>query len=491
MEKFLVSLYQEEQEKKAAANFEEFLMEQPVEDLAAMLGISKRAVAETGGDVEGPYPDSLPGKKLDEKMKLIDSYVARSRGPNPPTREEAGATGRVNYAGPSVLGKKITPPGPTDLTEGRDPSEKKASMIWADRMGKRLADHMSKTARIFGQQTPDEVLLSPQVPYEHRRGAYETYLKDKSQEAPTSLGKALLGGGLVGAVGGGLMGSAGGLGSAGLGAGLGGLTGLATGALMRHTDKQEIARARQALGGNIDADLASHVGLIGGRRAQSELAGKERRHAELMDALQAMHKQSEGVGDGAGQGLAGQGAGQGITSLGSWEGPPTHRDTLDDAHETAGFPARAAKELKKLYNANHEPGSLGRRMIESTPLQMGAHGLLGAAIGTKVGLGSSRPGLYGPLGGVGGAAAGAGLGALVSHANRKMNEKWDREAAEKEGGLGDAGVGTDKTTIASVRAKIASRAIAATRGAPPHIRKTAAVLVGQEIARAARKQYSE
>jgi hypothetical protein len=121
MEKFLTELYREEMDKQASADLEAFLTTQPIHELEALLGIEKKAVA---GSPEAPLPSSLPNKTLEAKMKLLDTVVAKSRGEKPPTREQEAAVGHSNYEG----------------------EQKKASVDWADQMGRKLAHVMAKEA---------------------------------------------------------------------------------------------------------------------------------------------------------------------------------------------------------------------------------------------------------------------------------------------------------------------------------------------------------
>lgn len=85
MDRFLAQMFEEEMSKQAAADAQEFFRQQPKEDLEAFLGIRKRAVAEPGG-AEAQLPDSKPGKALDAKMRAVDTYSAKARLEEPPTR---------------------------------------------------------------------------------------------------------------------------------------------------------------------------------------------------------------------------------------------------------------------------------------------------------------------------------------------------------------------------------------------------------------------
>jgi len=382
MERFLANLYREEQEKTAAAELENFLAQQPLEELEAFLGLTKKAasadealgavkewaqkkmkhplsspfskerrdmlkekkaVAEPGG-AEAQLPDSKPGRALDAKMKAIDEYSAKARLETPPTREQAETAGKVNYDGPSVAAKEV---------------EKKGSMIWADRMGKKLAAAcMGKETEFTTPEAKQKAGVmakamkagdgKPEAQRKQLVSAVASNMK-KQGGAPISeyedepgydpgYDRAIQLGGVKGML-------AGGLGGMGVGAGLGALLGRRYG----------LAGPGAALGtslGSIGVPIGAAIG--GHRAAKRYMAGKG--------------KQSQGVGDSAGMGLSGQGAGQGIESL---------------------------------------------------------------------------------------------------------------------GGLGDTGVGTDKTTIAHVKAKLAARAFHSTRGAPDHIRKIAAAMTGVQIAKLA------
>jgi len=98
MEKFLVDLYHEEQEKIASAELDGFLREQSTDDLESLLGIQKVAVS---GPAEPPMPTALPGGKLDKKQKLVDDFSAKQRGETPPTREQSEVVSHSNHDGPA------------------------------------------------------------------------------------------------------------------------------------------------------------------------------------------------------------------------------------------------------------------------------------------------------------------------------------------------------------------------------------------------------
>jgi hypothetical protein len=77
---------------------------------------------------------------------------------------------------------------------------------------------------------------------------------------------------------------------------------------------------------------------------------------------------------------------------------------------------------------------------------------------------------------------GLGRGRFTSEAAAKYLKQKESEGVGGNDGIG-AQQGQGIETTASVKAKIAARALRATQGAPEHIRKTAAAVAGRQMAK--------
>ena len=133
-------------------------------------------------------------------------------------------------------------------------------------------------------------------------------------------------------------------------------------------------------------------------------------------------------------------------------------------------------------------------------------GALGAGIGALAGKKGHRwesagkgaligGGIGGGLGGLGGAVGAKRVNQMLKEMEGHVKRKQSQGVGDS-GGMGLAGGGSgqgiettgsadggaEMSTTASVKAKIASIALRATRGAPDHIRKVAAAVAGQKIA---------
>jgi len=85
MDNFLANLYEEEQEKIAAADLGEYMGTLPTDELEEFLGLSKVAVS---GPDEAPLPDAEKGQ-LEKDQKKADADVAKVQDLSPPKRKEA------------------------------------------------------------------------------------------------------------------------------------------------------------------------------------------------------------------------------------------------------------------------------------------------------------------------------------------------------------------------------------------------------------------
>ena len=146
-----------------------------------------------------------------------------------------------------------------------------------------------KSAAIFGALEPYDVDAAS-IPYKFRKNELKGYLNAKSQEAPTSYGKAIGVGGLSGGLMGAILGAVAGghpvaaLLGGGIGAGLGGLAGGIAGL----GDRYNIESAKNTLRrGNSAIDQRLHEN-VRHQRAMAELdkyLTEQRRHEEMMGAL--------------------------------------------------------------------------------------------------------------------------------------------------------------------------------------------------------------
>lgn len=147
---------------------------------------------------------------------------------------------------------------------------------------------MEKTAAIFGAQPDWQSYGDPNLPFELKQQMHNDFLAQKANEVPTSTGRAMLGGGLLG----GGLGALGGSLFGGRGAAIGGLAGAGLGALgglsARATDSGDIASAQAAIDRqNQAAELAQTMNY--GRLADrlTEEGQDEARQQEMLDALRA------------------------------------------------------------------------------------------------------------------------------------------------------------------------------------------------------------
>ena len=149
-------------------------------------------------------------------------------------------------------------------------------------LGKQAA--LAKFALVFGTSEPDDSGVAS-IPYEHRRGDLESYLKAKSQEEPTSYGRAMGTGGLLGGGFGGLLGFAAGGPAGGLaGTLLGGGLGAGIGGLSAYRDRFHISDAKRTLGKGgtaIDERLRRNILQQRADRKYEE----QDRHQEMMDEM--------------------------------------------------------------------------------------------------------------------------------------------------------------------------------------------------------------
>lgn len=95
MDNFLIRLFEEEQEKIAAADLGEFMDTLSPNELEEFLGLTKSAVA---GPAEPELPTSEAGE-LDKAQKRVDAYAAKVQGQEPPTRKESADAGPLSYQG--------------------------------------------------------------------------------------------------------------------------------------------------------------------------------------------------------------------------------------------------------------------------------------------------------------------------------------------------------------------------------------------------------
>ena len=138
-----------------------------------------------------------------------------------------------------------------------------------------------KIAAVFGVTVPGEVEHAA-IPYEHRKKAYEKYIGEKSNEPETGYKKSIGVGTAAGVGIGALVGLA--TGHPLRGAAIGAPSGAALGAILAKMDKDEIARAKNAIG-NIDSDLASRVHeMIQARESRKEMK-ESLRNSALVSAI--------------------------------------------------------------------------------------------------------------------------------------------------------------------------------------------------------------
>lgn len=96
MDDFLTRMYEEEMDKTAAADLEAFMGTLEADELEAVLGLSKEAVA---GPEKAEEPTSAQGAELDAKQKAVRQHVENEHDNTPTQRKEM--PGNVNHAGDS------------------------------------------------------------------------------------------------------------------------------------------------------------------------------------------------------------------------------------------------------------------------------------------------------------------------------------------------------------------------------------------------------
>jgi hypothetical protein len=207
---------------------------------------------------------------------------------------------------------------------------------------------LEKEAKIFGSHVPDTIHHAA-IPYSSRRQHYEGYLKDKSQEEPTGYPKAMLGGALLGAGGGALLGGFNGSMShlpnmvrhgALIGGAVGGLAGVGTGALMAHSDKQNISDAKSVVGNKkkttdaLNDEISSHADIEG--------YDEELRHQQLLHEVRRGREKKAGVKDVAKNFGGGLKSGFGLQGMGIGVGARGLKSSGSRAHSAGLLTAMAA-----------------------------------------------------------------------------------------------------------------------------------------------------
>ena len=145
MEDFLTTLYQEEQEKTASADMENFFQGLPAEELEAFLGVEKTAVA---GPPEPEMPTSLPAKELDARMKAVDEYAQKAHeGKTPPSVEDSKSATSVSHQGESKVKVPVKATGAAS-DEPKTKTKKAAVLLHALDMARILPPGMQKAAMV-------------------------------------------------------------------------------------------------------------------------------------------------------------------------------------------------------------------------------------------------------------------------------------------------------------------------------------------------------
>jgi hypothetical protein len=243
------------------------------------------------------------GADLSHDKKSLEFYQSET---GRPVSSKAGEEPWFHSDLPPALRKKIQysqePVGERSTAHGATLSVPIDTVLANPSLSKHLPKGFKKEARIFGRGLDEETISESGTPYDVRQRVLESYLKDKSQEEPTSRLRALGGGALIGGGLGGLVGGLSGgrpslpgaLIGGGVGAGLGALTGHG----LRQADIAEIGRSKAELeGGDLPTALAGRIGDV--RRSErsaeetrryNEEAARDRRHREHMDTLRGTPK---------------------------------------------------------------------------------------------------------------------------------------------------------------------------------------------------------
>ena len=145
----------------------------------------------------------------------------------------------------------------------------------------------TKEAYVTGAKAPDIVESEHAgIPYATRRKAYLRYVKEKSKEEHTSLGKALLTGAGIGAGMGALINAP--YGNMALGAAAGAVGGGLVGAIAKVSDDEEIRAARRAVKGNksvVNEMLADRMAHRHSMEREQDRAERRANTAMLAGAL--------------------------------------------------------------------------------------------------------------------------------------------------------------------------------------------------------------
>jgi hypothetical protein len=101
MDDFLTKMYEDEIEKTAGAELDEFMASLPKDELEAFL--IKEAV---GGSAEAPLPDAAQGKEMDAKQQAARKQVDKEHNTNPaPRHEETRTTSQVTKEAAAIADK--------------------------------------------------------------------------------------------------------------------------------------------------------------------------------------------------------------------------------------------------------------------------------------------------------------------------------------------------------------------------------------------------
>lgn len=177
MDTFLTKLYEEEMEKQAGSELQDFMQTVPVSDLEAYLGIAKVAV---DGASEAPLPDAVDNKALEAKQQQLRKRIDQAHNSNPPpqhidtrTTNQVKEAMRVGDAAGRILAKlaackmneadseHIPPQAPVGGKEGEELEKeerisnklKAAMVLRAFRTTRGAPEHIKQAAVVLtGQQ---------------------------------------------------------------------------------------------------------------------------------------------------------------------------------------------------------------------------------------------------------------------------------------------------------------------------------------------------
>ncbi len=222
----------------------------PVVEVLKKPGVAKPtptpAVQVRKGTGKKSEPKKSPAPKAEAAPASEKPRVSRSK-PAPASPHGGGGGGGGGGSSPEKTSKGLSTGAQVGIGAGLGATALGAGYLTSKYNDRQFAsNHQEKTARVFGEQSPDEIRHAA-IPYAHRKKALMDYGKKKALEEETGYGKSMGVGGLVGAGIGALAGSGGGAHGAGVGALAGGGLGALTGALAAAVDKRNVSEAKHLM----------------------------------------------------------------------------------------------------------------------------------------------------------------------------------------------------------------------------------------------------